>query len=337
MFPNSTGYDGQLYHYVAHDPFLRTGLRKFVDDPRLRYRRILIPALAFILALGQQSRIDPAYEIVFLMAVGLGVYWSCRFVEDRGLNAAWGLCFLFIPAIPVAMDRLVIDAALAAFTIGILCYADGPQWKLVLVLACAALTRETGFLLIAAALVFPARTYDSSQYRACALLVRFCSNADRQFELQLRAGAVFGCYPGSDSSLAVSGGHSVFIRPGCCGLSCVVRYSSCCRAGFRPGLVKTRNRDDRRCTFCASRGGVSTDGPMAACLRFRPPSLSFIGVPGCRCGALSKVLAPGAGSNDAATAGDAVRASADRDLSKSGGVVCDFRGIAADNCHNVES
>ena len=159
IFPNSTGYDGQLYHYVAHDPFLRTGLKKFVDDPRLRYRRILIPGLAYALALGQQDWIDPAYELVFLLTVGLGVYWSCRFVEARGLAAAWGLCFLLIPAIPVAMDRLVIDGALAVFTIGVLYYADGPQWKLVLVLACAALTRETGFLLIAAALLFrPALT-----------------------------------------------------------------------------------------------------------------------------------------------------------------------------------
>jgi hypothetical protein len=148
VFPNSTGYDGQLYHYVAHDPFLRGDLKAYVDDARLRYRRILVPALAYALALGRQEWIDPAYELVFLLTVGMGVYWSCR------LAGAWGLLFLLIPAVPVMMDRLVVDGALAALTAGFIYYRDGPRWKLLLVLACAALTRETGFLLIAAAFLW---------------------------------------------------------------------------------------------------------------------------------------------------------------------------------------
>src|SRR5438552_9520637 len=38
-----TGYDGQYYRYVAHDPLLRKGYVQFVDAPLLRYRRILLP------------------------------------------------------------------------------------------------------------------------------------------------------------------------------------------------------------------------------------------------------------------------------------------------------
>jgi hypothetical protein len=145
VFAHSTGYDGQLYHYVAHDPFLRGGMKAFVDDARLRYRRILVPLLAYGMALGQSEWIDPAYELVFLFTVGLGVYWSCR------LAGPWGMFFLLIPAIPIMMDRLVVDGTLAALTVGFLYYREGPRWKLLVVLACAALTRETGFLLIAAA------------------------------------------------------------------------------------------------------------------------------------------------------------------------------------------
>jgi hypothetical protein len=146
VFPNSTGYDGQLYHYVAHDPFLRGDLKAYVDDARLRYRRIFVPGLAYALALGRQEWIDPAYELVFLLTVGLGVYWSQR-----------GLFFLLIPAVPIMMDRLVVDGALAALTAGFIYYKDGPRWKFLLVLVCAALTRETGFLLIAAAFVWRPR------------------------------------------------------------------------------------------------------------------------------------------------------------------------------------
>jgi hypothetical protein len=128
---------------------MRSDLKSFVDDPRLRYRRILVPALAYALALGHSEWVDPAYEIVFLLTVALGVYWSCQFTQS-----AWGVLFLLVPAIAVTMDRLIVDGALAVFTAGFVRYRKGPIWKLFLVLACAALTRETGFLLIAAACAY---------------------------------------------------------------------------------------------------------------------------------------------------------------------------------------
>jgi hypothetical protein len=150
LFTNSTGYDGQVYHYIAHDPLMRSDLKSYVDDPALRYRRILTPMLAYAVAMGRSEWIDPAYELVFLIGIGLGVYWSCRFAREVGLPAAWGLLFLSMPAVPIAMDRLVVDAGLAALTAAFLFYTHSPSWRLFVVLACAALTRETGFLLILA-------------------------------------------------------------------------------------------------------------------------------------------------------------------------------------------
>lgn len=150
VFANSTGYDGQFYRYIAHDPLMRSDLQTFVDDARLRYRRILIPLLAYGFALRHPERIDSAYELTCLLAIGLGVYWSCLFARGTGLSAAWGLLFLFMPAIPVTVDRLVIDGGLAALTAGFVYYSHKPSWKLFVVLVCAALTRETGFLLVLA-------------------------------------------------------------------------------------------------------------------------------------------------------------------------------------------
>lgn len=150
LFANSTGYDGQMYHYIAHDPFLRSGLKTYVDDPRLRYRRIFIPLLTYALALGHSRLIDPAYELVCLLSIGLGVYWSCRFAQSVELPATWGLLFLAMPATLITMDRLVIDGGLAALTAAFLYYSRSPSWKLFMVLMCAALTRETGFLLVLA-------------------------------------------------------------------------------------------------------------------------------------------------------------------------------------------
>lgn len=150
LFPNTYGFDGQIYHYIAHDPFMRSGMKDYIHSPALRYRRILVPWLAYGLALGRSEWIDRAYLIVCLMGVGLGVYWSCRFVQTVKLPAAWGLAFLAIPAIPITVDRLVLDGTLAALTAALLCYGRAPSWKLFLVLVCAALTRETGFLLVLA-------------------------------------------------------------------------------------------------------------------------------------------------------------------------------------------
>jgi hypothetical protein len=150
LFANSTGFDGQFYHYIAHDPLLRSDLTNFVDDPRLRYHRILIPLLAYGIAFGHSGLIDRAYELVCLLSIALGVYWSCRLAQTAGLAAAWGLLFLAMPAIPITLDRLVVDSGLAALTAAFLYYNRYRSWKLFLVLTCAALTRETGFLLVLA-------------------------------------------------------------------------------------------------------------------------------------------------------------------------------------------
>ena len=149
-FPKSIGYDGQFYHYVAHDPLLKKGLDKYVDAPRLRYRRILLPGLAYLAAFGQDRWVDPAFISVVLLFVFLGAYWLSRCASLYGFHPIWGACFLLVPATLISVDRLVVDATLAALTVGFVYYArQGPPWKLYAVLACAILTRETGVLLLA--------------------------------------------------------------------------------------------------------------------------------------------------------------------------------------------
>ena len=60
-FPGSSGYDGQFYRVVAHDPFLHTEIWRATDRAELRYRRILVPIAAWLLAGGQPALIDAAY------------------------------------------------------------------------------------------------------------------------------------------------------------------------------------------------------------------------------------------------------------------------------------
>ena len=144
------GYDGQYYHYVAHDPLFRKGLDHYIDAPRLRYRRILVPALAYLAAAGREPAIDKTLIATNLLFVFVGVYWLSSYVTHRGYHAAWGLLFLFVPAVVVGLDRLTVDLALTALAIGFVLYIakDEPR-KLFVVLLLAPLARETGLLLTA--------------------------------------------------------------------------------------------------------------------------------------------------------------------------------------------
>jgi hypothetical protein len=155
LFQNSRGYDGQLYHYIAHDPFFTRGFSRIMDAPRLRYRRILVPGLAFLLALGHDRGIDAAYILVVTGFIFLGAYWLSRMAVSLGYSAASGLLFGAVPAVLVSVDRLTVDVALAACCVGFVLYAqEQSRYKLYAVLATAALVRETGLLLVAAYAIY---------------------------------------------------------------------------------------------------------------------------------------------------------------------------------------
>ena len=145
------GYDGQFYRLIAHDPLIRRGFASFVDNPRLRWRRIGVPGLAAVLAAGNDRAVDAMYVSIQLVFVFLGVLWLARYAQSRKLPAAWGLAFLLIPAVLVSLDRMTIDLPLAALTIGLIRYGDGPpRWRVYPILCAAPLVRETGMVLLVA-------------------------------------------------------------------------------------------------------------------------------------------------------------------------------------------
>jgi hypothetical protein len=146
IFRDSGGYDGQFYHYMAHDPWFREGLAAYIDSPRMRARRILVPALAHILGGGRS--VHAAYIGVVLLALFAGVYWTGRFLQVHGRHPAWSGLFLLLPATVVSLDRMTVDIALAAATAGF-CYfyATNRYLPLWLIAMAAPLIRDTGFLL----------------------------------------------------------------------------------------------------------------------------------------------------------------------------------------------
>ncbi len=148
-----TGYDGQFYRELAHDPFLRNGYYRYVDSPQLRFRRLLVPLMAWLLAFGKQAWIDGSFVAVEMIFLGLGVYWCARILARVGRSPAWGLLFVLLPATMASFDRMLVDGPLAALFAGYLLYCAEERWGRVWTIAMlAALTRDTG-LLLAIALV----------------------------------------------------------------------------------------------------------------------------------------------------------------------------------------
>ncbi len=150
-FANSDGYDGQMYHYIAHDPLLRTNTWRYLDIARARYHRILLPALAYCLAAGRQGGIDAAYIAVNLMFLFLGAWWLARYLDLLGIDPRWAALFFLAPAVLISLERLTTDLVFTALCVGFALYLklgrDKYSWVL---LALACLTRETGFVLVAA-------------------------------------------------------------------------------------------------------------------------------------------------------------------------------------------
>jgi hypothetical protein len=85
------GYDGQFYAQVALDPSLRNPrLEQALDVPEYRSRRILIPALAWLIGAGQPSAVVTAY-ILLHVAAWYVLLWLLLHFERPETIQSW-LC-----------------------------------------------------------------------------------------------------------------------------------------------------------------------------------------------------------------------------------------------------
>ena len=148
------GYDGQFYRILAHDPSLQKGYYRSMDAPQRWCRRLLVPLAAWAFGFGQRDWIDGAYIALELLFLALGTYWCARLLARRGRSPLWGLLFVVVPATLTSFDCMLTDGPLTALFAGFLLYCEEQRWTRVWALALlAALTRETGLLLVAALVV----------------------------------------------------------------------------------------------------------------------------------------------------------------------------------------
>lgn len=143
VYPNSNGYDGQIYRVIAHDPGMR-GAGNALYGPRYWYRRIAIPAAAALLGRGNPAAIDLWYIAITDLVMAFGGLCFVRLAAGLchpGLAAA---IYCAIPAVVASTDRMVVDGPMLALTVAAWWFYRERRFpSLLATLAAAALTRET--------------------------------------------------------------------------------------------------------------------------------------------------------------------------------------------------
>ncbi len=143
------GYDGQFYHAIAHDPLDRRETHGYLTTPRVRYSRILLPGLAFLLGFGQLDWIDAAYQSLMLGSLWLAVFVIASFAVFWGQSALWGATILFLPLTIVTMRLALIDVTTLALIFAAVFAFTKQRWRWAwILLAASALSRDLGFLAI---------------------------------------------------------------------------------------------------------------------------------------------------------------------------------------------
>jgi hypothetical protein len=143
-----TGYDGQWYFYSAHDPLLRApDPERFIDLPAYRYGRILYPALAWALALGQPAALPWSMLGVNLLAVLVGAVACVDILRQLRANRWLALAYAFSPPMLIGTAAMLTEpTSMALVTVGVALALRGRHWPAGCALALAVLAREPSAL-----------------------------------------------------------------------------------------------------------------------------------------------------------------------------------------------
>lgn len=144
------GYDGQFYAALATDPLLRKlETRQAVDTPSYRAQRVFLPALAWLLGLGDAHAALWWYlALVWVLGLGSVLIVAWWLVRD-GASVFWALPLAVTGGLVVSLTRATPDAAAVTLVLATLLALERRQWSWgTAFLAAAVLTRETSLLLV---------------------------------------------------------------------------------------------------------------------------------------------------------------------------------------------
>ncbi len=141
------GYDGQFAWQIARSPLEGW---QFVDKPAYRYQRILYPALAGLLSMGQASFLPWVMPIINLVAITLGTFLTEKILLQFNRNAWYALVYgLNIGMLMALRLNLTEPVAFLFFQLGALLFIRERLIPSAGAFALAALGKEVTLVLIA--------------------------------------------------------------------------------------------------------------------------------------------------------------------------------------------
>jgi hypothetical protein len=147
--PGSGGYDGQFYAQIALDPLLRgPELGKVIDAPSYRARRILTPAAAAVLGLGNPWWTLQAYALLNVLCWFTLGWLLHRRIDpgDRLAFARWAGCMFGIGVLDSVRESLVDLPALLLLALAADACTQTRPYRSAVWLALANLAKETSLL-----------------------------------------------------------------------------------------------------------------------------------------------------------------------------------------------
>jgi hypothetical protein len=146
------GYDGQFAYYIARDP---ANAPDCLDAPAYRAQRILLPALGYVLSLGQNSLIPWVFVIVNLIALVGGTALLEDLLAAEKVNRWYALSYGLFAGLVMAV-RLSTSEALAYGLVvaGIWAGERSRPWRAAILLGLAALAKETTVFFTAGYLLY---------------------------------------------------------------------------------------------------------------------------------------------------------------------------------------
>lgn len=149
VYRDSTGYDGQIYRIVAHDPLLR-GPGNSLYSPRYWYRRIFVPAAAALLGAGHPTAVDFGYVAVTDLLLAFGGLCFVRLASGPAPPLLAAAAYCAIPAVVASTDRMVVDGPSLALSLAAWWFYRERRFPAVMTtLALAVLARETALCVVA--------------------------------------------------------------------------------------------------------------------------------------------------------------------------------------------
>ena len=147
-----SGYDGAYYAVLATDPLLRQlDTPHALDAPSYRATRILVPLLAWCLALGHGSAAVVLYQLLCWVLAIAAVYLLARWLADERCSPWWAAVAAGGAGMAASVLRTTPDAAALCLMVAALwLYGRGRLGPALAVATLAVLTRETSVLAAAA-------------------------------------------------------------------------------------------------------------------------------------------------------------------------------------------